>query len=436
MATANRLETRDRRPVLVVGGGLAGLAGAVHLHRAGLPVLVLEAADAVGGRVRTDLVDGHRLDRGFQVLLTAYPEVKSQLDLAALEPCAFRPGALVRHRGGFERLSDPFRDPAHAFTTLAAPVGSIGDKLRMARFRWSVSRGTPADQLAGPDHSTVEELRRLGFGEAMIEAFFRPFLGGIFLDPGLATSSRMLRFVFRMFASGRAVVPREGMEAVPRQLARRLPPGAVRTGAEVTEVHPRRVVLRSGEVMDAAAVIVATDGSSAARLLPAADGVAAPHWCGATCLYFSADGPAPVGEPVLILGDRQEGPINNLCFPSVVSPDLAPPGRMLASVTVIGGQQERDDLIGAVREQLGEWFGESVRHWLLLRTYFIRQALPEQEPGWLEPPARPVRLPSGLYVAGDHRETSSSNGALAAGRRAAAAVLEELGKAPAVPQPD
>jgi phytoene dehydrogenase-like protein len=235
----------------------------------------------------------------------------------------------------------------------------------------------------------------------------------------------MLRFLFRMFSSGEAVLPRLGMEAIPRQLAARLPEAALRLGAEVVAVRPGEVVLRSGEVVPATHTVVAVDGTAAARLVP---DVPAPRWAGVACLYFAASEP-PVGAPLLVLNGEGEGPVNNLCVPTQVAPDYGPAGQALVSVSVLDAKADRADLTSAVRDQLAAWFGPGVHAWRLLRTYRIARALPRQEPGWLEPPQRPVRLTTGLYVAGDHRENASSHGALTSGRRAAEAVLADLGSA-------
>jgi phytoene dehydrogenase-like protein len=407
--------------VIVVGAGLAGLACARHLLEAGAGVRVLEASDAVGGRVRTDVVDGFRLDRGFQVLLTAYPECQRVLDYAALDLRTFLPGALVRRRGRFHELSDPWRRPERAWRSLTAAVGTVADRLRMARFRSRCRRGTLAELFARPETSAAERLHAEGFSAGMIESFFHPFFGGILLDRSLSASSRMLEFVFRMMAEGDVAVPAMSMGAIPDQMARRLPEGTIRLGARVAAASPREVVLESGETLGADAVVIATEGPEAARLA----GLPAPGSRPATCLYFAAER-APVEEPILVLDGDASGPVNNLCFPSQVAPSYAPAGATLVSASVVGGAaSDAGDaaLEAAVRRQMGSWFGPEVRRWRHLRTYHIRHAQPEQRPGTLEPVERPVRLGSGLFVCGDHRDTASLHGAMASGRRAAETLL-------------
>jgi phytoene dehydrogenase-like protein len=214
--------------VAIVGAGLAGLRCALGLHRAGLSCTVLEASDGVGGRVRTDIVDGFRLDRGFQVFLTAYPEAREALDYGALRLRPFAPGALVRRSGSFERLGDPFRRPRDLWGTLRARVGTTGDKLRVLRLRRRLRGKSPGEILAAPQTTALAALEREGFSRRMIDGFFRPLFGGVFLDRSLETSSRMLEFVFAMFARGEAALPEAGMGAIPAQLASRLPAGTVR----------------------------------------------------------------------------------------------------------------------------------------------------------------------------------------------------------------
>ena len=161
--------------VVVVGAGLAGLSCARTLQEHGVGVTVIEASDAIGGRVRTDRLSGFLFDRGFQVLQTAYPEARRVLDYAALKLQPFYPGALVYREGRFHRVADPWRRPQHALSTLLSPLGTLSDKLRVARLQQHVSGLTLEQLFDQPESSTMEALRRSGFTESMIEGFFRPF---------------------------------------------------------------------------------------------------------------------------------------------------------------------------------------------------------------------------------------------------------------------
>jgi phytoene dehydrogenase-like protein len=410
--------------VIVVGAGMSGLVAALELQRRGLSVRVVEASDDAGGRVRTDAFNGFRLDRGFQVVLTAYPEVRRCLDFAALQLREFEPGAIVRRDGRFHTISDPIRRPRKILPSAFAPIGTLNDKLLIAKLRGDVLDAEIDEVLSAPEVPTITDLRGFGFSEKVIERFFRPFLGGIFLDPELATSSRMFRFVYRMFAQGAAALSNEGIQAIPRQLASRLPQDSVRLNAPVEYVWSGGVRLRSGEELFAGAVVVASDPVTAVRLLPQA-GVRS-TMRGVRCLYFAAPD-APIGGRYLVLNGDGEGPINNLCVPSVIAPGYAPPGCHLVSVTVLHAPLSEDHLIRDVREQLIHWFGEQANGWEYLRSYRIENALPDQslERGGVA--MSPVQVQPGLYVCGDHRGTASLNGSMLAGRRAADAVCAEFG---------
>ena len=409
--------------VLVVGAGLAGLACARSLAAAGVRVRVLEASDRPGGRIRTDLVDGFRIDRGFQILLTSYPEARRLLDLDALRLRRFAPGVQVFRGGEFHTLADPFRRPSDVGRTAAAPLGSFWDKLRVVRLRAHAGSGTLEELFSRPHESTHDRLRRLEFSQDFVDAFFRPFLGAVFLEHELATSSRKLEFVVRMVAHGDAAVPALGMEEIPVQLARGLPAGALRTGTPVARVHPQAVELESGGRVEASAVVVATDGVTAARLVPA---FTAPHTVGVTAFSFEAPEP-PLRGPWLLLDGDNRGPVNNAAVMSEVAPEYAPPGKALVSASVLGDYLHPGELEPRVRAQLRTWFGGAVDRWRLVRADVVHDALPAEPPSALEPAQRPVRTPAGITVCGDHRDNASIDGALTSGRRAAESVLSHLG---------
>jgi phytoene dehydrogenase-like protein len=411
--------------VVIVGAGLAGLSCALRLREVGVPFQIVEASDGVGGRVRTDLFDGFRLDRGFQVLLTAYPEAERTLDYAQLDLKPFKHVDLIRFGGRFHRLADPRLEPWTAVKSLFGPIVSLRDSLRTMSLISKVKAGKGEDQFRRPEGLTLDFLRWGGrFSETMIDRYFRPYFGCIFLERDLATSSRLFRFVFRTLVEGGAAVPAAGMGAIPLQLASRLPTEAIRLDAAVEKVESGKVTLRDGDELSARAIVIATEGPEAARLLPTE--VRDPGSRAVTCVYFAAD-ESPVKEPILLMNADEPGPVNHLAVMSDVAPSYAPAGAALISASVLGIPTGDDAALeAAVREQLTGWFGPLVRGWRHLRTYRIHHALPDQAAPALDPPERPVRLDDGLYVCGDHRDHGSIHGALASGWRCAQAVAEDL----------
>jgi phytoene dehydrogenase-like protein len=403
----------DRADVVVVGAGLAGLACARALHAGGVDVHVLEASDGVGGRVRTDVVDGFRLDRGFQILLTAYPELERQLDLGALDLRRFDPGAEVRLGRRALTVADPRRQPLTLPSTFTAPVGSPVDKLRLLRLVLRLRRADPRRLLRGDDIATIDALRRQGFSSRMIERFWRPLFAGIQLDPGLATSRRMFDVILRTLAVGDAAVPATGMGAIPAQLASHLPPERVHLGVRVGAVAPGAVTTIESWTIAARAVVVATDGPQAAKLL----GLAPVGSKSATAVWYAMPRP-PVDHKRIVLDGTSTGPALNVAILSNVAPSYAPAGQALLVAAVPGAA--RADLEPAVRAQLRRWWGPAVDGWRALRTDVIPHGQPEQSPPFH--PRRRVALGEGLFVCGDHRDTASIQGALFSGRRCAEAV--------------
>lgn len=402
---------------VVVGGGLAGLAAARHLSVHGRQVAVIEAADTVGGRVRTDRRDGLLLDHGFQVYNPAYPEAARVLDHAALDLRSFVPGVQTRTSRGPVRLGDPRRRPQWAPGALAPGTGSLLGKARFAAYLLRTAMTPVPIVLSRPDSSARAALDHAVGDDDFVETVLRPFLAGVFLEPDLATSRHFLDLVLRSFASGTPSVPAAGMQAIPEQLAAALPAGTVRLATPALAVAPGVVRTPDGELR-ARAVIVATDPVTAGRLLP---GIDVPTGRSVTTWYFLADCPAEAlvdGEPVIVV-DRQ-GPVVNTVVLTHAAPSYASGGRVLVSASVLGAH-ESSAIDHAVRAHLSLLYGVPTSRWDLVDRYAIPYALPA-----FDPPAsvrRPVALADGLIVAGDHRDTPSIQGAMVSGRRAAAAVL-------------
>ncbi len=435
--------------VVIVGAGLAGLSCARTLHAAGVSFVILEADDAPGGRVRTDESDGFRMDRGFQVLLTAYPEARRQLDFAKLDLKSFVPGAMVRVGGRFRTLADPFRQPRKALSAALDRSLTFKDKLLIAKLRTQLFGASAPEIFQGEQQDTRAWLKQYGFSDKAITHFFAPFFGGVFLDPSLRESSRFFRWLFQCFARGETVVPALGMEQIPRQLASVLPPQRLLTHSTVTAITrvsnaKYSVDTAMRQTVDARAVVIATDAEAARMLAGAVVGtkqIPSVGWNGTTTFYFGASR-AEIEEPVLLLngeGDT-DGPVNHACFISRISPRLAPAGAALFCANVVGrapaGESERLSLAEDVRGQMRRWFGRGVDTWEMLGGYFLPHALPLQRyADWEQGVTQARALTKGrgrreeaaeLYLCGDYCEQASIQGALVSGRRTAEALLETL----------
>ncbi len=403
--------------VVVAGAGLAGLRAAQVLCRRGLDVVVLEAADRPGGRVATDVVDGFRCDRGFQVLNTSYPALRAAADLDALELRPFEPAAAVRGAdGALHRYADPRRRPGLLPRAAMDPLLPLRGKAALAAWTARVLAAGPRRVGAQAARSAAEDLAAAGVPSAAVDRVLRPFLSGVLGEAELATSAAFVRLVWRSFAVGTIAVPAGGMGDLPAQLAAALPDGVLRLGRRVEAVRPGAVRADGAEIA-ARAVVVATDPVTAAALLP---GVAAPRMHALTTLYHVAP-TAPARGPTLHL-DGTGGPLASTVVVTEAAPAYSPDGRALVSSSFLGTAERLPEPV--VRRELTRLYGVSTDDWVHLHTVAVPRALPALPAG--SPLRRDVALGDGLFVAGDHRDTPSQQGALVSGRRTAEAVLHAL----------
>lgn len=467
------LEPAYQADVVVVGAGVAGLSAAHRLTSAGITTAVLEAAHGVGGRMSTEKVDGFRLDRIGQLLSTAYPELSLTPGLDALVLRSFAPGVLLHsdgrhHRAGTQAGAGSARGALHAVRALASaprpgalprsrPAGSrsvplpggrgvslpgarpgepwqavppprvrpgapLGTAVDQARLGAALTRiaATPAERLLRrPESAAAEALAARGLPARTIDGFLRPLLAALLCDPDLTTSSRCADLALRAFAAGRLCVPEGGAEVLPELLARTLPPGVVHTGVRVTSVSTTSVTTAEHGEFRCRAVLVATDARTAAELLP---GLRVPDFHPVTVVHHTTDEPPATGASLLLDADRG-GPVAHTTVTSAVDPSRAPAGRALISSTVLGSPPDGVDT--AVRMHLARLYGTSTARWETLAVHHTAEAVPAMRPP--HDLRRSVRLLAGLYVCGDHRDTSTVQGALHSAHRAAAAIVSDLG---------
>jgi protoporphyrinogen oxidase len=404
---------------LIIGGGIAGLSAAIHLQKKGIDCVILEATDRVGGRVKTDIAGGFRFDRGFQVLLTAYPEAQKMLHYGALRLRKFDAGAILLLENGVrERIGDPLRQPSALLDTLSASVGGFSDKIRILQLQRHLKNKQIGDIFDDSEQTTRDLLKKAGLSEKMITRFFQPFFSGIFLEDNLDTSSRMFEFTFKMFAEGYAAVPALGMEEIPKQLAHQLMPNTVLTNQKVEKIDKNTVFTATGKRFEAKNILIATEATAFQDIRPVKNG----RYQSTVCLYFSTP-LSPLQRPIVALNTLKNRFINNISVISDVAPEYAPLGKSLISVSIVGKTEILDgDLIKMVKKELSQWFLD-VSMWEFLRLYRIEYALPNQEnaENLLQP--RQYKVREGLYTCGDYLLNGSINAAMLSGKAAAEAIL-------------
>jgi len=413
------VETHD---VIVIGAGLAGLRCATRLAEAGLDVVVLEASDVVGGRQRTDVIDGFRLDRGFQVLNPAYPAVKRWVDVDALDLQRFPVGVRVRREDKTVELRHPLRHPASILTTLRSGVVTAADAAALTRWVLPVlarPRSVISAAIAGADVSLSEGWDRAGLRGPLRTEVLESFLAGVLADDRGETSDAFAKLLVRMFVLGSPGVPAQGIGALPAQLAARAEAAgaSIRLGARVARVSTRVVDIQGGDSLRGRAIVVAVGPEVAADLID----IPRPATRSLQTWWFATDA-APTTAATLAVDGRRRGPIVNTVVMSNCAPSYAPAGMHLIEATCLlssssGGAPAEAE----VRRQLGQIWDADVASWRLIRRDDIPDALPAQPPPLRV--TKSVRVSDGLYVAGDHRDTASIQGALVSGERAARAVI-------------
>ena len=409
-----------KQDIIIIGAGLAGLSAAVHLHRQGRKVLLLEASDRAGGRIKTDSHEGFLLDRGFQVLLTAYPETKALLNYSDLNLKKMLPGATVLYDGGQFEIADPFRRPSAAFATLFAPVGTLKDKINTLWLKNKLQKLTIEEIFEQPEQTTRKQLVEYGFSPKMIERFYAPFLSGIFLENELQTSRRMFDFVMKMFSDGDAAVPALGMEEIPKQLVGMLPKDSIQYNTKVTDIDGKKVTTVDGTVLVANQILLATTANELSKKFYPNQKMASHQ---VTNIYFESN-EAPTEKAVVVLNaSTHKKWVNNLTVMSNVSKAYAPKGKVLISVSY-NGIPNIDDVALAenMKQELKQWYGEKVNNWKMLKSYRIEYALPAQESVRNEIPFSEIKISDSLFICGDNLLNGSINAALKTGRLAAEAM--------------
>lgn len=421
--------------VVIIGAGLAGLACAGSFQRLGLPYTVIEAQPTIGGRVQTDEVEGFLLDRGFQVLLSSYEEVRMQVPWEMLEAQPFNQGAVLASKA---KGLQPFLDPTHHAegwkNLLNPPLGDTKDVAQLGFMKLWYSLLSEEQTLNTPERSTLDALKAKGFSEATLERFFKPFFGGVFLDSDLGTSVKKFRWAYHYFATGQACLPSGGMRTLPRLLAEDLPESRFWLDKRVAPLNPEAPMQTAdGEPLQASHVVLATDIAGAAYLLN--EPLPTPTHT-AEVWYFAAESLPEGARPALYLADQREAAeqqpaILHWCFPSLVNSGYAPEGQHLVSVTTCARQRDCDELAYAesIKGQLGDYFKTACGSWRFLRRYWETNALPATTQRYGHGNLTPLQEKAkayGVTLAGDYLETASIQGALKSGRQAAMCVYNAV----------
>ncbi|MBT4915653.1 MAG: NAD(P)-binding protein [Formosa sp.] len=403
----------------IIGAGVSGLIAARVLENHGFSPVIIEATDRVGGRVKTDLIGGYRLDHGFQVLLTAYPAAQKYLDYKALELQKFLPGASIFLNNGQKLIGDPLRSPSLLFSTLFSGIGTLSDKIRILKLNLYLKKKSLTTIFAENEQTTHSYLTNLGFSEDIITNFFKPFFSGIFLETKLETSSRMFEFVYKMFGEGHATLPKSGIEAIPKQLLENLKTTILKYNTKVETLKETEITLNDGTYLKSDYTIIATEAIELVSNLKNQSTA----WKSCVTLYFETD-VRVIAKKLIGLISKPGTLVNNIFYNSSLDARIKPANELL-SVTVIDTQSlSHEVLIKAVKEELQSYCGITTTK--LIKLYHIPRALPRLDNLKYDMMPSETRLSNSLFLAGDTQLNGSLNAAMISGERAALGVIEAV----------
>ncbi|SIQ63533.1 NAD(P)/FAD-dependent oxidoreductase [Maribacter ulvicola] len=403
----------------IIGAGISGLVAATVLEQHGYSPVVIEASDKVGGKVKTDINNGYQLDHGFQVLLTAYPAAQKYLDYKSLELQEFLPGASIFKNGKQEIIGDPLRDASLLFSTLFANIGTVADKLKILKLNTRLKNKTVEEIFSDKEQSTLSYLKELNFSTNMINDFFTPFFGGIFLENKLDTSSRMFEFVYKMFGEGSAALPKGGIKEIPKQLLKKLKNTTILYNTAVSSITDRKILLANGQELESEFIIIATEASSLIHNLKNQ----AIEWQHCDTLYFETESRA-IKKPLIGLIPEPNAIINNIFYHTSLQTSVND-GKQLLSVTVVDNKGlSGEELKAQVQKELTELCG--ITSSTFIKHYSIPKSLPKLSELHYEISPSETRLTETIFLSGDVQLNGSLNAAMIAGEKAALGVLENL----------
>lgn len=409
--------------ITIIGAGISGLTAAVYLHKSGFEVCILEASNRAGGRIKTDLINGYRLDQGFQVLLTEYPECKAILNYEKLNLKRFLPGATVLYDSGQFEIADPFRRPSATFATLFAPVGSIKDKINTLFLKNKLVKISVPSIFKQQEVTTLSQLSKYGFSDKMINRFYKPFFSGIFLENELATSNRMFDFVMKMFSEGDAAIPELGMEEIPKQLVALLPENTIQYNTKVTSIENNSIINQSGQVFNTNKIIIATEATGFAKNYISQEQT---YTHQVTNVYFSTLIPPTKKAVVILNASKNKKWVNNLSVMTNLSTKYAPQNEVLISVSCNEINDLDDNTIAEnIKSELKTWYGNQVDNWKLVKVYKIKYGLPNLKTIKNELQPSDYCINENLFICGDHTLNGSINAAMKSGRTVAEHIIKE-----------
>ncbi len=401
----------EEKKIHIIGAGISGLVAAINLENLGYQPILLEADQKIGGRVQTDIIEDYQLDRGFQVLLEAYPLAQKYLDFDQLALQPLDSGAMIFSEGRGSFFGDPLRDISFLFPTIFSSFATLSDKFKIFQLNRKLVKDEIAEIFRKPEQTTLTYLEDLGFSRKVIDSFFRPFFSGIYLEPDLNTSSRMFEFVYKMFGQGRAMIPKAGMGAISEQLKGNLHKTEIRTGVKINQVQNKKIILDTGENIATDFSIIAANPEQLIK-----NYTSSLQWKSCDTIYFTTPNRS-FSRPIIGLNETKDRFTNNIFYPTSIE-TVTKGSEELLSVTVVKKHElSTDQLVDIVKHELAQDF--NIEHATYLKHYSIPYALPDLKDLQDARDEGESLLTESIALAGDYQLNASLNAAMTSGEKAA-----------------
>ncbi|NBO78587.1 MAG: FAD-binding protein [Actinobacteria bacterium] len=407
--------------VAIIGAGLAGLSCAKELKRNNIDFHIFESTDSVGGRVKTDNIDGFLLDRGFQLYNPSYSEGKKVLDYEKLNLKSFTPGVAIRDKNRLRVITDPLRSTDYKYNFITQMPGSLREKIGLLSYFLKYLIQSDAQIAISKDISSLDALSKSKINKNLLNKLLRPFLQGVFLESELATSRKFLDVVLKTFLQGTPSVPEKGMQQIPLQLAETIGIENITFNSRVEKITENSIFTNNKEIK-ARKIVVASDPIQAISWLnlPIKKMNSVSTW------YFKANQEVAnilKSLPILFVDADNSGPLTNAVVLTNASKSYAPQNEVLVSASSIYPFEQSST--EEIKNHCAKLFGVDTKDWELIKKYEIKDALPQMKPPFTLIDSNKVT--ENLFVCGDHRATSSINGAFLSGRNTATSVKVSLG---------
>ncbi|MCC6722111.1 MAG: FAD-dependent oxidoreductase [Bacteroidia bacterium] len=417
--------SEDKKKIIIVGAGIAGLSTGVFLKKTGkFDVLFIEANDRVGGRIKTEKINGYLLDYGFHIFFTANPIAAELLDIEKLDLRYFKSGALIMKNHSYQKFYDPFKHPKYFFKSLFSKIGNLNDKINIVKRRFELTNMSYEKVFDKYEVKTSSILKKRRFSSKIIKNLFNPIFSHFFMENELSTSRRMFEFYLKMLADGNMAIPAKGIEEITKQLFSNFDKSEFMFNTKAVNIEEDRILLENGESLKADAFVIATDYNGLYSKIIKSH--IENKQRSITCFYFSAN-KSPFKEKLICFNANENKIVSSVAVLSNISQNYAPIGKSLIVATIIDKTNEdENELELKIKDEVSNVFGSQVYDWEKIKCYKIYNAISNQDYVLGKRRENEINPKENIFFCGDHLLNGTIYGAMKSAKNISEMILKNL----------